>query len=515
MPPVAAVSILPVTLAVTPPDPTDGWVSATGFQHAMTASAVTVPGAAPILANAVGRESGLTLAATLATAGMPPAAGTATAPTTSAPVGLPTPPAGEPDPAPASDGEPLPQPIAPAPQPSASPKAPTSNGKTIVSPTGIARVGAATPESATSPTSATGARPVRQDKAAPAHKAVASIEPPAEATGPDAPDCEDCPAAAPPPEAMMMPPEAMAAPTLVPPPEAMPTPTLAPAVPLAQTPPQAIATQDPVPEPAPDNRSARAPVGSVPSARPPARVEAATPAETATDFDTMDTASPPLPHKPHDATTPPSPKTEPQTAAPVAANGPATVPVAPPAQPSLVQPDAIPLAPPQPRRPIEAGTARAASIGRDVGVAISRHATRDGASTLTIRLDPVELGRVEVRLQIDSAGKMLATISAEHATALDLLRRDAGMLAQTLSQAGVQADATSFRFDTQPGPGNGANTAGTGNTGGGNAGSGNGERGWAFAAPSRRAGDDADDPRTAPTPARAALLASGRINLVA
>jgi hypothetical protein len=110
---------------------------------------------------------------------------------------------------------------------------------------------------------------------------------------------------------------------------------------------------------------------------------------------------------------------------------------------------------------------------------------------------------------------MLATISAEHASALDLLRRDATMLAQTLSQAGMQADAASFRFDTQASPENGANTAGTGNTGGGNAGGGTGERGWAFAAPSRRPGDDANDPRNAPTPTRAALLASGRINLVA
>ncbi|WP_170318331.1 flagellar hook-length control protein FliK [Sphingomonas sp. PAMC 26621] len=167
----------------------------------------------------------------------------------------------------------------------------------------------------------------------------------------------------------------------------------------------------------------------------------------------------------------------------------------PPAPLLSQQPATAARAVPAGQRAIDAGSARAAMIGRDVGLAIARHVDRGGASTVTIRLDPVELGRVEVRLQIDPAGKLLAAIAADQPAALDLLRRDSAMLAQTLSQAGVQADVGSFSFDTR---------------------SGGGGRGGTFPAPARNPVDTADDPPSGPqTPKPGTLHASGRINLVA
>ncbi|MET4663557.1 flagellar hook-length control protein FliK [Sphingomonas sp. PvP056] len=491
MPPVAAVSILPSALTVQSPVPTDDGASAPGFQQAVTASADASPDLAVPPTNAVPRDSGLTLAATLATAALPANAGITAAPTVSAPVDTPVPNAKVPDPAPAPDAEPTAPPLAPAPRPSASPKPPVANARTANRP-----VDAAMPETAVCPDSGTDAPPTAPDAPTTTRKPAARDEAAAKAGDPAACDTDDHVSAAPPLDMIG-------------------TTTLPVAVPAAQQ----IAGQEPATAGTQIHGSAPALVGNTASAPMPDRVETAAPPEAATDTGTTAPAFAPPPHRSQDAPAQSSAPTEHQTTATAAPPGSTTVPAA---QPPAVQPSApvpLPASPLPPRRPVDAGIARAVSIGRDVGVAITRHATRDGASTLTIRLDPVELGRVEVRMQIDPAGKMLATISAEHASALDLLRRDATMLAQTLSQAGLQADAASFRFDTQAGPGNGANTARTGNTGGGNAGSnaggGTGERGWAFAAPSRRPGDDATDPRNAPAPTRAALLASGRINLVA
>jgi flagellar hook-length control protein FliK len=494
VPPVAAVSILPSALTVASPVPTDDGASATAFRQAMTASADAVPDIGMAPTNAVPSESGLTLAATLATAAVPATAGITSAPTVNAPVAMPVPNAKVSDPTPVLDAEPTPPSLAP--RPSASPKSPVANAKPANRPVDAARVDAAMPETAVSTDSGTDARATAPDAPTTTRKAVACDEAVAEASDPAACDTDDQVSAAPPLDMIG-------------------TTTLPVAVPAAQQ----IAGQEPATTDTQIRGSKPALVGNTASAPMPDRAETAAPPEAATDTGTTAPASAPPPHTSQDAPAQSSAPIEHQTAATAAPPGSTTVPAAQPpaAQPSAPVP--LPAAPLPPRRPIDAGIARAVSIGRDLGVAITRHATRDGASTLTIRLDPVELGRVEVRMQIDPAGKMLATISAEHASALDLLRRDATMLAQTLSQAGLQADAASFRFDTQAGSGNGANAAGAGNTGGGNAGGnaggGTGERGWAFAAPSRRPGDDANDPRNAPAPTRAALLASGRINLVA
>jgi len=99
-------------------------------------------------------------------------------------------------------------------------------------------------------------------------------------------------------------------------------------------------------------------------------------------------------------------------------------------------------------------TARPGQIGREMGVEIARRVSA-GGDELTVRLNPVEMGRIEVRLSFDERGALRATVAAESPAALDVLRRDSIDLTRTLSDAGVRTDAQSFRFDSRSGSGEG------------------------------------------------------------
>ncbi len=93
-------------------------------------------------------------------------------------------------------------------------------------------------------------------------------------------------------------------------------------------------------------------------------------------------------------------------------------------------------------------SARPGEIGRQLGVEIVRHGL-DGRDSLTIRLDPVEMGEIQVRLQFDDKGTMRAHVTAESSVALEMLRRDSGDLVRALGDAGVRTDAQSFQFEAR------------------------------------------------------------------
>lgn len=93
-------------------------------------------------------------------------------------------------------------------------------------------------------------------------------------------------------------------------------------------------------------------------------------------------------------------------------------------------------------------------IGNEMGVAIARHAVAGQPETITVRLDPKDMGRIEVRLAFDDAGTLRAVVSADTSAALEMLRRDAGDLGRALADAGVRADGQSLRFDTRTSGGN-------------------------------------------------------------
>lgn len=131
------------------------------------------------------------------------------------------------------------------------------------------------------------------------------------------------------------------------------------------------------------------------------------------------------------------------------------------AQPPLASPQAASLGSAQP--PASAAPASVAHvhpqihaqpgrIGHEMGVEIAR-ATKAGTDELRVRLNPVEMGAIEVKLSFDERGTVRAVVAAESAAALDMLRRDSADLNRALADAGIRSDAQSFRFDTRAGSG--------------------------------------------------------------
>lgn len=102
--------------------------------------------------------------------------------------------------------------------------------------------------------------------------------------------------------------------------------------------------------------------------------------------------------------------------------------------------------------------ARPGELGRNLGVEIARKVDA-GEDTLRVRLNPAELGRVEVTLAFDDKGRVQATMRAESQHTLALLRQDAPDLGRALDQAGIRNDAASFRFESRDG-GSGSSTGG-------------------------------------------------------
>jgi flagellar hook-length control protein FliK len=80
-----------------------------------------------------------------------------------------------------------------------------------------------------------------------------------------------------------------------------------------------------------------------------------------------------------------------------------------------------------------------------IAVTIARQ-FRQGTNRFEIRLDPPELGRIDVRLDLSHGGRATATLTADRPETLALLTRDSRALEQMLSDAGVRTDAGSLNF---------------------------------------------------------------------
>lgn len=141
--------------------------------------------------------------------------------------------------------------------------------------------------------------------------------------------------------------------------------------------------------------------------------------------------------------------------------------------------------------------ARASAIGEDVGLAIVRHADTGSGDVLVIRLDPAELGKIEVRLRMDEARQLSAEVTADQPATLELLRRDSDSLTRALSDAGFRADDQSLRFDSR-GFGQSDQQA---------------QQGRRIASRAYLPQDDAVAAQSIPTPVQ--VRSSGRVDLVA
>ena len=70
----------------------------------------------------------------------------------------------------------------------------------------------------------------------------------------------------------------------------------------------------------------------------------------------------------------------------------------------------------------------------------------DAKERITIQLKPAELGRVDIKLDINHDGRMTAVISAERQETLDLLRSDQRNLLHAINEAGMKMSQNNLNF---------------------------------------------------------------------
>ncbi len=71
---------------------------------------------------------------------------------------------------------------------------------------------------------------------------------------------------------------------------------------------------------------------------------------------------------------------------------------------------------------------------------------RQGVTRFEIRIDPPELGRIDIRMKISQDGRMQAVLTSDRPETLDLLQRDARLLSQSLVESGLDVDQGALQF---------------------------------------------------------------------
>jgi len=71
---------------------------------------------------------------------------------------------------------------------------------------------------------------------------------------------------------------------------------------------------------------------------------------------------------------------------------------------------------------------------------------KSGNDQLNLQLNPTELGRVNIKLNINADGKVQGTVVANNPATLDLLLKDVRSLERALQDAGLRADSGSLHF---------------------------------------------------------------------
>ena len=88
-----------------------------------------------------------------------------------------------------------------------------------------------------------------------------------------------------------------------------------------------------------------------------------------------------------------------------------------------------------------------------------RQAVTTGENEIRLQLQPKELGRIDIKIDVSDSGKVSAVMVAERADTLDLLLRDQRNLERALQQAGLDTDPDSLEFDLQDADDEGLETA--------------------------------------------------------
>jgi len=121
-----------------------------------------------------------------------------------------------------------------------------------------------------------------------------------------------------------------------------------------------------------------------------------------------------------------------------------------------------------PANPTDRPAATAQLVIDQIKVNITK-AAKAGLDRVTIQLKPVELGRIEIKLEMSEDHKVRVTVTADSKDTLSLLQTDARALERTLNDAGLRTDANNLHFnlrsDTDAQSADGQNGRGTGRQG--------------------------------------------------
>ncbi|HUO01022.1 MAG TPA: flagellar hook-length control protein FliK [Bradyrhizobium sp.] len=93
---------------------------------------------------------------------------------------------------------------------------------------------------------------------------------------------------------------------------------------------------------------------------------------------------------------------------------------------------------------------------------------KNGKSSFEIRLDPADLGRIDVRINVDSNGQMTSHLTAEKPETLSMLQQSAPQLQRALNDAGFKTGDSGLQFSLRDQSSSSQNYNNNNNDGGGN-----------------------------------------------
>jgi flagellar hook-length control protein FliK len=81
------------------------------------------------------------------------------------------------------------------------------------------------------------------------------------------------------------------------------------------------------------------------------------------------------------------------------------------------------------------------------GIAVEIAASvQSGKTRFELRLDPADLGRIDVRIDVDRNGQVTSHLTVEKPETLSMLRQDAPQLQQALNDAGLKTENGGLQF---------------------------------------------------------------------
>jgi flagellar hook-length control protein FliK len=105
---------------------------------------------------------------------------------------------------------------------------------------------------------------------------------------------------------------------------------------------------------------------------------------------------------------------------------------------------------------VTAATSAAVPLsGLALEIAVS---AKNGKSSFEIRLDPAELGRIDVRIDVDRNGQMTSHLTVEKPETLSMLQQDAPQLQRALDDAGFKTGDGGLQFSLRDQSSSGQNS---------------------------------------------------------